>query len=47
MENIKYFLLGIIIGFVFGFTLMNIPDVMKHSATYKNLQRQQIIERRK
>lgn len=47
MDYIKYFLLGIILGFVFGFTLMNIPDIMKGSATYKNLQKQQIIERRK
>lgn len=47
MEKIKCFIWGLIIGFMFGFTLMNIPDIMKNSGTYVNLQRRQMIERRK
>ena len=47
LSELKYLILGITIGFVFGFTIMNIPSVMKNSTVYQNLQRQQMIERRK
>lgn len=47
MDNFKFFICGTIIGFVFGFLIMNIPEIMQKSATYDRLQRQRVIERRK
>lgn len=47
LRELRYLIFGIIIGFIFGFTVMNIPSVMKNSTVYQNLQRQQMIERRK
>lgn len=47
LRELRYLIFGIIIGFIFGFTVMNIPDVMKNSGTYVRLQRQQMIERRR
>lgn len=47
LSELRYLILGIMIGFVFGFTIMNIPSVMKNSTVYQNLQREQAIERRK
>ena len=46
MENVKYFIYGVMIGFIFGFLIMNIPEVMQKSATYDRLQKQRVIERR-
>lgn len=43
LETLKYFIFGLILGFLFGFMLMNIPYVMKKSATYIMLRRQPII----
>ena len=47
MNKIKYFIIGLIFGFLTGFTLMNMPNIMRNSGTYVRLQRQQEIERRK
>lgn len=47
LDNVKYFILGFILGFLIGFILMNMPDIMKNSATYIMLQRQSVIERSK
>ena len=42
LRSIWIFTLGILIGFI----IMNIPEVMKNSATYNKLQKQEKIERR-
>ena len=41
-KNIWIFTLGFLIGFI----IMNIPSVMKNSATYRSLTKEQRIERR-